>query len=1707
MGALVRPLSQSSSCREDVSPKDCGFLHAGAREELHRGHAGFLFSFLACSHSEEIDARERQPLCVARWAASHAHNQAPGASRPSWMVSPPMDAFLSQLRGVASLSSSADIDGEADDAILRVREIVDVEHGCPPDLMEALGTPALVRALCDAFTNLIALRCKDKYEDDPTQSTLTDLGLIITRVLPKSTSISLSDGSTAGALQAVSKASVRCGLGIADGRRVESGATFYYDPQCVAVGLLLVLHDKDIHPAKTDLDAFAACVDELVRGSGQYVMQSSLVIMLLAYLKKHQGCRAALRSLESRFSALEPPIALTPSASASAAEADPSMWSPRKMLNAFNSYHDEHSKVLTQMPRAIRAFGAQVKISQTSWIDWSLCSRDIMYEVKHDDRKELVFNSDVAAVHVDAAHADEWVAPHGTHEVSHEQLWWIHLYVQVEYEIPDGLDHGERRVSFLLDTEQTAAVVRRVIPEFSESARPMSLPPEIEARLVRPATSMPPRKASASIATVPGGKPSGDYATNLADVSVPAAALGPRLAAVDQTSPALLRDYQDAATGVGTGAACASKSPAPEAIPVRKVSKSGAPVPSRGVLSSVSKPAAKSSGTAASGSSAKASRTTPALQLETTPSHERPQHAPPTRVCFVTTASVAAGRSTHFKRHSESQQSDVSSPRGHSQVQPPRRQPNLPVAAANTECPSATQQIPTPAEAGEDEDMPQCSQPAVEPHPARAGADDMDVDAAVAGEAAEETEQVEIDVALAQDARKEGDVPSSSPRRSGRARRPSMREASASRAVDEPRRGRSKESAHRDAEAKRGKRKTGADEEVKDNLLIQQATAAEEACPGPAEEAAPATLERTDLEIEQKPQDPRPSGVQLTEEKVRAMKVDELRAELRRRHLNTNGKKAVLLKRLLSEVANTHEAEDGKEQEQAVEQVDEHAAEKAAEPADGVGEKVAEEDGACIMEVERAEDPCTSSSLPPLGQGEKVAGHVAEDEEDGADENPMEVEETEENGGHATLDDVLSHALSQRAAASQHGASEEMAVPMHVDGDVDGEEDAPVQAPEADAPRDDAKEPAWVDEAVAASAKGCSVAHNDEDELWDDKPQKSPTAPPPPPPQPDVRDGHEGEAVDLPAVPSADNKGRRAKRSRIGAMKAGEQATANAPTETAKADDSRAKKQPSRSRPGVLKSTAKTSAVSTPAPAAAPSPSSATEPALHTQDDATAVDMLDPYALPEDVAEGEAGRPALKAAAAALKKVTAIKAGAAGATMPDAFDEARLATASDKAPSAAPDTDAPAVEADCEDGPEDPRTTASRQPPQPPPPPPPPLSSSSRPLRKATAASVLPPAPPKVALAKKKGAAGRRVSFDEATIARDEHLRGAASAAAAAVAKDDARDGALGVFDDPDAPQKSESLPTRRSPEPGRLRPSRRDSMSNSKAPPKPPSAKASAKTAVAEQRRLGKLPIVHGAALKATTEPTPPVAKPRAKSPAKKGGMTSFSDASLLPWSSICDDHVLEVEREDRLARGKRKANEGLRASGVATDMNGIESFTSDAQEEASAPRPKRLHFERSPALHVADGASTAANGPTEADQEDEIAGLLETDTLLRPPPPPPLPTARPPHASEPPPSLRRRKAAPDFASPTRGAKRGRLDLTSGLPSIATLPDEIRARVEQKEAEEARVVDALLSSIALATSRLREKRRADLREVHSSTIGGSLKLKPNWNREKAVPI
>ena len=45
-------------------------------------------------------------------------------------MSSDLDTLLSQLRGVASLASSEDIDGETDNDILRAREIVDVEHGC-----------------------------------------------------------------------------------------------------------------------------------------------------------------------------------------------------------------------------------------------------------------------------------------------------------------------------------------------------------------------------------------------------------------------------------------------------------------------------------------------------------------------------------------------------------------------------------------------------------------------------------------------------------------------------------------------------------------------------------------------------------------------------------------------------------------------------------------------------------------------------------------------------------------------------------------------------------------------------------------------------------------------------------------------------------------------------------------------------------------------------------------------------------------------------------------------------------------------------------------------------------------------------------------------------------------------------------------------------------------------------------------------------------------------------------------------------------------------------------------------------------------------------------------------------------------------------------------------------------------------------------------
>ena len=182
------------------------------------------------------------------------------------------------------------------------------------------------------------------------------------------------------------------------------------------------------------------------------------------------------------------------------------------------------------------------------------------------------------------------------------------------------------------------------------------------------------------------------------------------------------------------------------------------------------------------------------------------------------------------------------------------------------------------------------------------------------------------------------------------------------------------------------------------------------------------------------------------------------------------------------------------------------------------------------------------------------------------------------------------------------------------------------------------------------------------------------------------------------------------------------------------------------------------------------------------------------------------------------------------------------------------------------------------------------------------------------------------------------------------------------------SPQKTETLPAAASPEPGRLRPSLpRHSLSlasKGKAPSEAALGEGEARwqSGAAAPRQVAHRPRRGPRASEAQAACLHAEAPPR---PRRGGTSAAFPDASLLPWSSICDDHVLEVEREDRLARGKRKANEGLRASGVATEHGGIPTASTATQLAESAPRPKRLHFERSPAPHLADGAPPCDGGP----------------------------------------------------------------------------------------------------------------------------------------------
>ena len=203
-----------------------------------------------------------------------------------------------------------------------------------------------------------------------------------------------------------------------------------------------------------------------------------------------------------------------------------------------------------------------IKLAPTSWIDWSFTSRDLMFEVRHDERREILFDNDVAAVEVDAAHDDERVTPRGPHAPDHESTGGStstskrSTRSQTAPTTASGASPAPRREA---DRRRRAACRARA----ARGGAPAELPPEIEARLARPPTSAPPRKASASVAAVARRKAErrSRQPRRRRRPCVPRSAHA-SLPSTRQTPPPLLRDYQDAATGASTsGVACASEEP------------------------------------------------------------------------------------------------------------------------------------------------------------------------------------------------------------------------------------------------------------------------------------------------------------------------------------------------------------------------------------------------------------------------------------------------------------------------------------------------------------------------------------------------------------------------------------------------------------------------------------------------------------------------------------------------------------------------------------------------------------------------------------------------------------------------------------------------------------------------------------------------------------------------------------------------------------------------------------------------------------------------------------------------------------------------------------------------------------------------------------------------------------------------------------------
>jgi hypothetical protein len=225
---------------------------------------------------------------------------------------------------------------------------------------------------------------------------------------------------------------------------------FHADVRATSANLAIVmLQQHSARFTKPQVEEFALQGEALLLGAGQYLLQSNLTCLLEAYCQESPSASRVMASLESRFCKLEADVSCSPAPGVAARP------SPRKLLNAYNAFHQGASSVVSVLPLDQRLFGhrpkqvrplrggsrraalyvcrmrygytppsprrarqacppradrpsrshanvrASTQLSSAAWVDFNLATRDFAYEAGPHSRTDLLFEDDLRAVQVE----------------------------------------------------------------------------------------------------------------------------------------------------------------------------------------------------------------------------------------------------------------------------------------------------------------------------------------------------------------------------------------------------------------------------------------------------------------------------------------------------------------------------------------------------------------------------------------------------------------------------------------------------------------------------------------------------------------------------------------------------------------------------------------------------------------------------------------------------------------------------------------------------------------------------------------------------------------------------------------------------------------------------------------------------------------------------------------------------------------------------------------------------------------------------------------------------------------------------------------------------------------------------------------------------------------------------------------------------------